>query len=226
MRAIPQICRFCGALLLIALAMPAMARSVTDATGRTVEIPDRIERVLPAGPPAAVLLYTLAPDKMIGWPHTPDDLAKPFLDPAIAARPELPPLMRDGKVQVDAVRETKPDLILDYGSTGARYAERARKLQEETGIAVLLLDGKLEITPEIYRQLGMILGVEARAGELAAAARLLLDVPHQAPTSSTQLRIYYARSADGLATATSSSTLADVIRYVGAACVIDAQLCG
>jgi iron complex transport system substrate-binding protein len=36
------------------------------------------------------------------------------------------------------------------------------------------------------------------------------------------LRIYYARSADGLATATSSSTLADVIRYVGAANVADA----
>jgi len=48
-------------VLLLALAAPASTRPVVDATGRNVEVPDRIERVMPAGPPAAVLLYTLAP---------------------------------------------------------------------------------------------------------------------------------------------------------------------
>lgn len=39
----------------------AFARSVTNSAGRRVEIADRISRVFVAGPPAATLLYVLAP---------------------------------------------------------------------------------------------------------------------------------------------------------------------
>ena len=47
-----------------ALIAPPAARaaSVTDAAGRAITIPDKVERIFAAGPPAAILLYTLAPD--------------------------------------------------------------------------------------------------------------------------------------------------------------------
>ena len=163
------------AVLLLAFGTPASARSVVDATGRTVEIPDRIERVMPAGPPAAVLLYTLAPEKMIGWPHLPSPAAKNLLGPNTAGLPELAPLVRDGKVQVEQIQAARPDVILDYGSTAPRYADRATMVQAATEIPVLLLDGKLERTPEIYRLLGAILGtVDRRAalGQPAAGAAM------------------------------------------------------
>ena len=48
------------------MAAPAAARTFVDAAGRSVEIRDRIERVLVAGPPAQVFVYVLAPEKMIG----------------------------------------------------------------------------------------------------------------------------------------------------------------
>src|SRR5580704_5200803 len=106
-------------LAMLLFAAPADARSVVDATGRTVEIPDRIERVMPAGPPAAVLLYTLAPEKLIGWPHSPSPAAKSPLGPRFADLPALAPLVRDGKVEVEQIQATRPDVILDYGSTAA-----------------------------------------------------------------------------------------------------------
>jgi hypothetical protein len=42
------------------LAMPRVARAATvvDAAGRSVTIPWRVERVFPAGPPAAITHYT------------------------------------------------------------------------------------------------------------------------------------------------------------------------
>ena len=89
------------AVLLLAFGTPASARSIVYATGRTVEVPDRIERVMPAGPPAAVLLYTLAPEKMIGWPHSPGPAAKSLLGPNFAGLPEVAPLVRDGKIQAE-----------------------------------------------------------------------------------------------------------------------------
>src|SRR5262252_497164 len=47
-----------------ALLVPPAARaaSITDAAGRAIAIPETVARVFPAGPPAAIMLYTLAPD--------------------------------------------------------------------------------------------------------------------------------------------------------------------
>ena len=54
----------------------ALAAEVTDSTGRTVQVPDQIAHVLPAGPPAAVLLEAIAPDLMVGWPGPLSDEAQ------------------------------------------------------------------------------------------------------------------------------------------------------
>jgi iron complex transport system substrate-binding protein len=216
-------------VLLLAATAPASGRLVTDATGRTVDVPDRIERVMPAGQPAAVLIYTLAPEKMIDWPHRPSPEARAFLDHSAGERPDLPPLMREGKVRADEIRAQKPDLILDYGSTSSRYVERATRIQAETSIPVLLLDGTLERTPEIYRLLGPIFATEERANDLAAAADRLIATTREkdgARHEAGETRVYYARSADGLTTATSHSSLADVLRLIGVANVADAAASG
>ena len=208
-----QLLRLLGLALLLLFAAPADARSVVDATGRTVEIPDRIERVMPAGPPAAVLLYTLAPEKLIGWPHAPGPAAKSLLGPSFADLPQLAPLVHDGKVQTEQIPAARPDVILDYGSTSPRYTDRATMVQKATGIPVLLLDGKLERTPETYRLLGAILGTE-RAADLAGAAERLLTITREraeARREAGPIRVYYARSADGLTTATAASSLGDVL---------------
>src|SRR5256885_14939535 len=87
-------------------------------------------------------------------------------------------------------------------------------VQEATGIPVLLLDGKLERTPEIYRLLGAVLGTEERAADLAAAAERLLAITRkraQVRREAGPIQVYYARSADGLTTATSASSLGDVL---------------
>jgi iron complex transport system substrate-binding protein len=219
-----QLPRLLWLALLLLFAAPADARSVVDATGRTVQVPDRIERVMPAGPPAAVLLYTIAPEKMIGWPHSPGPAAKSLLGPGFADLPQLTPLVRDGKVQTEQIQASRPDVILDYGSTAARYADRATMVQEATGIPDLLLDGKLELTPEIYRLLGAMLGTAERAADLASAAERLLTITREraeARREAGPIRVYYARSADGLTTATAASSLGDVLRLVDLVNVAD-----
>ena len=40
---------------------------VTDATGREIRPPAKVERVYAAGPPASLLVFAIAPDKLIGW---------------------------------------------------------------------------------------------------------------------------------------------------------------
>jgi iron complex transport system substrate-binding protein len=219
-----QLLRLSWLALLLLFAAPAQARTVVDATGRTVQVRDRIERVMPAGQPAAVLLYTLAPEKMIGWPHSPGPAAKSLLGPSFADLPALAPIIGDGKVEAEQIKAARPDVILDYGSTAPRYTDRATTVQEATGIPVLLLDGKLERTPEVYRQLGAMLGTEERAADLAGAAERLLTINRertQARREAGPIRVYYARSADGLTTATAASSLGDVLRLIDLVNVAD-----
>ena len=78
------------AVLILLLATGAEARSVTDSAGRKVDVPDRIERVFAAGPPASILLYMLAPEKMTGWPDPADPEERPFIAPQYRDLPTRP----------------------------------------------------------------------------------------------------------------------------------------
>ena len=60
-------------------AVGADARAITDSAGRKVEVPDKVERVFAAGPPASILLYMLAPERMTGWPDPPRAEERPFI---------------------------------------------------------------------------------------------------------------------------------------------------
>jgi iron complex transport system substrate-binding protein len=91
----------------------ALAAEVTDSTGRSVQVPDQILHVVPAGSPAAILLAAIAPEPMVGWPGLLSDDAKALL-PDRANHPRIPRLTGRDDV-TDKIKALKPDLIIDYG---------------------------------------------------------------------------------------------------------------
>ena len=194
------------------LPLAARAADVVDATGRHVTVPDRVARVLPAGPPAAVLLASLAPDLILGWPgHLPPGAAD-WLPAAVTDLPSAPRLT--GREDVtEQVRALAPDLIVDYGDTGPRYAKLAEDTQARLGVPALLLDGALARTPQALRQLGAVLHRETRAEELARLAEAVLaTVP---PPGEHPPRIVYARGADGLDLAVAGTAVTEVFTLLG-----------
>jgi iron complex transport system substrate-binding protein len=213
-------------VLLLAMAFTshhAAARSITDAAGRIVEIPDRVQHILPAGPPAALILYTLAPDKMLGWAHKPGDDALALLDPAAGKLPALGALTDGGDVDAEAIKKLHPDLIIDIGSIAPRYRELADRVQTATGIPYILLDGRLDKTPELYRQLGQITGEQTTADMLAKKSdRILSDVLAASPTqgSNPPLTTYYGRDEDGLTPVPPRSISAEVLALLGLSNVV------
>jgi iron complex transport system substrate-binding protein len=219
---ITGLCLVAGLLV----APPAFARSITDATGRAVALPDKIERVLPAGQPAAALVYMLAPERLLGWPRKPRGPGEAFLLPAVRDLPEIGLLVRDGKVNGEAVRELKPDLILDYGALAPDFVEAAKRAQQESGIPYVIFDGALEDTPQMLRLLASALGVAPRGEALAAAAERFLAITREragARRGAHPWRVYYSRSDDGLSTATSRAHSTDVLRLLGLENVADGK---
>jgi iron complex transport system substrate-binding protein len=188
----------------------APAAEITDATGRTVQIPDHIAHIVPAGPPAAVLLEALAPDLMLGWPSPTSDPARAILSPDAAKRPQIPRLTgRDDVSQ--KIKALQPDLIIDYGTVSPRYIETAIATQQRTGVPTILLDGSLPKIPQIFRLLGAILHREDRAETLARFAEALLALPPPA----AHPRVLYARGPDGLTVTAPNTDVTEVFTRLG-----------
>jgi iron complex transport system substrate-binding protein len=188
----------------------ATAAEVVDATGRTVQVPDHVVSILPAGPPASVLLETIAPDLMSGWPSPLSEDARAMLSPDAAKRPQIPRLT--GRTDVsEEIKALKPDLILDYGTVSPRYADLAQATQQRTGIPTILLDGSLTKIPDVMRTLGHILHREDRAETLARLAEALLALP--VPTGHPKM--LYARANDGLTAAAPDTDVTEVFTRLG-----------
>jgi iron complex transport system substrate-binding protein len=202
------------------LSTAAHARPFTDAGGRTVEIPDNVTRVLTAGPPASVLVYVLAPDKLTGWVREPNAEEKQFLLPSVRDLPTFGRLTgQGGTANMEAVIAARPDLIIDVGSVNATYISLADKVQQQTGIPYVLIDGSFGNTAETLREVGELLGVAPRAKDLADyAERTLKDLDEglaKIPVNSRP-SVYYGRGPEGLETGLSGSINLEILEAAGA----------
>lgn len=214
-----------GLAALAACPRLAQAATVRDGAGRDVAVPATVMRVFPAGPPAAIQLYTLAPDLLLGWPRANRPEEREFLLPGIGDRPEIGRITgRGNSANLEAVLQLKPDLIVDAGSTGRTYVELAERVQGQTGIPYALLDGRFGSIPESYRILGRLTGRSARAETLAtwcetAMATIrgrIAGIPVQQRPS-----VYYARGPRGLETGLGGSINVETLSFLGARNVAD-----
>jgi iron complex transport system substrate-binding protein len=196
----------------------ALAQTIRDAAGRTVPAPAKVSRVFPAGPPAAILLYTLAPDLLIGWARAnrPEECA--YLLPDICTRPEVGRITgRGNTANLETVLALKPDLILDVGSTSATFVSLADRVQEQTGIPYALLDGRFTGIAKTYRSLGELIGRPEDAEKLASYAEDTLKtiLGRVEPIAvSTRPTVYYARGPRGLSTGLGGSINVETIEML------------
>jgi len=216
--------RFAGvslAALLLCLAAPAAAvREFTDDAGRKVSLPDKVERVYAAGPPASVLVFALAPDKLLGWTRAFRDNEKAWVPRKYAELPELGRLTgRGNTANVEVVLRAKPDLIVDIGSTAPTFASLADRVQQQSGIPYVLLDGRLDGTPRQIEKLARVLGAEARGRELADYWKGRIDpllAKIAAIPADKRPAVYYARGPQGLVTGLAGSINVEMIEFLGA----------
>jgi iron complex transport system substrate-binding protein len=193
----------------------ARAATIRDASGRTLTVPAKVERVFPAGPPAAILLYTLAPSLLLGWPRANRPEERAFLLPDVGSRPEVGRLTgRGNTANLEAVLALKPDLILDVGSTSATYVSLAERVEQQTGIPYALLDGRFPETAATYRLLGELIGQPEPAAALARTAEETLRTVTERTRGAPRPRVYYARGPRGLETGLGGSINVETIELL------------
>jgi iron complex transport system substrate-binding protein len=195
---------------------PAIAPAFVDAAGRSVALSSQVTRVFAAGPPASVMLYAVAPEKMLGWARAPSDAAKDYLAAPYRDLPTRGMLTgRGNTASLEQVVSLHPDLILDCGELDPTYASLADRVQRQTGVPYVLLNGAFSETAPTLRALGRLLGVEARAARLAAFADDTQGAIAELVRNQTgRSRVYYGRGAKGLETGRVGSITTELIELV------------
>jgi iron complex transport system substrate-binding protein len=215
-----------AALLLASSPVCAQARTITDSANRKVAVPEKIERVFAAGPPASILLYVLAPERMTGWPDPPTAEERPFISEKCRDLPALGRLTgRGGTANLEVVLKSKPDLILDFGSVRETYVSLAENVQQQTNIPYVLIDGRFEATPTALRLLGNVLGLSERGAQLARYVEetfAQIDAALAAVPIDKRPRVYLARGPDGLETGVVGSINTEIIERAGGRNVAEA----
>lgn len=208
------------AFLTAPVAAADASRSFTDSAGRTVQVPERIERVYAAGHPASIILYTLAPETLLGWSRRLPAKAAQYMSERYYGLPELGRLTgRGGTANVEVVLANRPELILDYGAVNPTFTSLADRVQAQTGVPYVLIDGSFSDLPRAYRQLGELLGREERAERLASYAEdTLAELARLKTTVAEQRRprVYYGRGPDGLETGLRGSINVELLELIGA----------
>jgi iron complex transport system substrate-binding protein len=201
---------------------PPVARAaiVTDAAGRAITIPEKVDRIFPAGPPAAILLYTLAPELLLGWTRSPEPGQCAFLGLGACDKPEVGRLTgRGNTTNLEVLLNLKPDLVLDVGTINDTYVSLATRVQEQSGIPYALLDGRFDAVVPLYRKLGELTHRPDQAEALARFAdETIKTIKSRIDTVSEaqRPRVYYGRGPNGLETGLGSSINVETIEFLGA----------
>jgi iron complex transport system substrate-binding protein len=204
------------------LVAPRLARAatVTDDGGRTITIPDKVNRVFAAGPPASILLYTFAPELLLGWTRAPEPAQCQFLGAGACDKPEVGRLTgRGNTTNLEEVLKLKPDLILDVGTINDTYISLANRVQQQTGIPYALLDGRFAAAAATYRKLGELTHRQSQAEAFASYTdKTITTIKGRIDKigQDQRPRVYYARGPRGLETGLGGSINVETIEFLGA----------
>lgn len=203
----------------------AETREITDMAGRKVTVPtaENIKSVFSAGPVAAIFLYMVAPDKLLGWNYELNDVEKSII---LDKYQDLPNFGMGDAVNYEAVIAANPTIAINSGKINDAMVSDCDALSESLGIPVVAVDNELNNSVEAFRFMGELLGVEDHAEELAQYAEqvftdinALSDIPEEKKVS-----VYFGNGEDSLETAPRGSQHAQILDAINAVNVADLEL--
>ena len=145
------------------------SREFTDSLGRTVTVPGTVTKIAISGPLSQVYIIPLAGDMLVGVSNAFASDAALYLPDYIAQKTEIGQLYGGkGEMDLEALLAAAPDVVIDIGEPKKNMAEDLDSLTERTGIPFIHIDATVATAPQAYRTLGMLLGREEKAEELAS----------------------------------------------------------
>ena len=200
-------------------------REITDMAGRKVTVPvaEDIESVFSTGPVAAIFMYMVAPDKLLGWNYELNDVEKSII---LEKYHDLPNFGMGDAINYEAVIAANPTIALNCGKINDAMVSDCDALSKSLGIPVIAVDNELNNAAEAFRFMGELLGVEDHAEELAEySEKIFTDIASLADIPEDEkVSVYFGNGEDSLETAPRGSQHAQILDAVNVTNVADLEL--
>jgi iron complex transport system substrate-binding protein len=201
-------------------------RAITDMGGRTVKIPQVVDKVFCSNPIGTVDIYMLDPKLLAGWNFKPSGVDATFIETQYLSLPSLGVWMGAGATpNVEEIRAVAPDVILCFWTVDDTGVRMADAIQKESGLPVVLLDYNISSSDKTFAFLGQLLGEEERAEKLASYCREKLDQIGRSVASVPQAErktLFLAEGKGGLQTdPVGSLHIQDTLDLLGVKNVVD-----
>lgn len=187
-------------------------RVFTDSCGREVTVPADIQKIAVSGPLAQMVVFAIAPDKMVGVANAWDESAKTYFDAKYLELPLLGQLYGGkGELNLETLLAAAPDVVIDVGEPKDSMAEDLDALQEQTGIPFVHIDAYLASMDDTYAMLGDLLAMPNEAQGLADYCRYAYDKVKAIADSVEKVNLLYVTGEEGLNVIARGSYHAEVI---------------
>ncbi len=198
-----------------------------DDLGREVVLPLEITRIAPSGTNAQVIVFQIAPEKLVGLASWLDEDEKRIYPSYTHDLPAFGTLYgKKANLNMETLILANPELIIDVGDIKGSVEEMAKELDQVSatvGVPVIFIEANMGNYGEVFRRLGTLLGYEQRGEELAryyenAVSEISGMVPSEKPS------VYITSSNDGLYAILAGKSHAECAEMAGANVVVTSKI--
>jgi len=202
--------------------------TITDMTGRTITIPNNVQKVMSTSPTITAMVYMLNPHKLAGLNYQWTDYEREYVDSEYQNLPIIGGWFGTQEGNYEEIISYEPDIIIqDIRGIGdlAMLMDRQEKFGTFPVVGVI---DNLDIAEIEYSIdfVGKMIGEEAKANKLVDLTHKYLDKANTVSSSipdSEKKRVYYVRENEGLGTAPKGSVHTQIVELVGGNNVVDLQ---
>ena len=151
-------------------------RMFIDDTGREVEIPAEIKKVVVTGTLAQMMVFAVAPDMLVALSSEWNEVAEEFISEEYYTLPTIGNLYgTKGDLNLESLLSIAPDIIIDMGEPKKTIGEDMDTLQGKVNIPVVHITALLSTTNAAFVKLGELLGREEDSAVLAEYCKTTYD---------------------------------------------------
>lgn len=199
----------------------------TDDLGREVVLPADITRIAPSGSNAQVIVFQIAPEKLVGLSTALGSEEKTIYPEFTYGLPVFGTLYgKKANLNKETLILANPELVIDVGDIKGSVEDMAKELDDvskEVGVPVIFIEANMGNYPSVFRRLGELLGYAERGEQLAryyeaAVKEIEIYRTSEKPT------VYITSSNDGLYAIIGGKSHAECAEMAGAEVVATSKL--
>ena len=228
-------------ILMVLFSFALFAQAVTETTsepvsatqvfvddlGREVVLPTNITRIAPSGSNAQVIVFQIAPEKLVGLASKLSGDERTVYPSYTHDLPAFGTLYgKKANLNKETLILANPELIIDVGDIKGSVESMASDLDKvsvDVGVPVVFLEANMDNYPAVFRRLGALLGEEERAEQLAAYYEEAVSVIESTLTYAKPT-CYITSSSDGLEAILGGKSHAQCAEKAGAQVVVTSDL--